>query len=369
MVFEKILGHLLKTSNVLLPMNSIKKRYHLLVYVVLALLSSCTPVKNIIIELPKKAEQELPQDIQSLVLINRTVDSSYTDLETDSLQNIFFAERFNLDTIIKDLQVADTLLKAMGDLLFESGRYDIVIPENRFIPHNQNAFFSESLAWDDAKHLCEEFSTDAVLSVDMLKTRVITKYDSERFFNPLDNNFYAAAEAQMGIVYEALLRVYEPKNENVLLREFLRDTIIWEDMAGTAQELFQNFTSVKQGLAEAGIALALDFTEKISTSWIPERRSIFASGDDQMKLAGTYIDDGDWNAAEEIWKNIAEKSSSKSTKSKALYNLAVAAEIGGNLDEAISIGLKSYETMFQQQTYDYLERLKQRKQELKKQNK
>ena len=88
-----------------------------------------------------------------------------------------------------------------------------------------------------------------------------------------------------------------------------------------------------------------------------------------MKVAATYVDKGDWAYAEQLWTSIAEESSSKSNKAKALYNLAVAAEIRGDLDGAIAIGVKSYETMYQQRTYEYLERLKYRKLQQENQNK
>lgn len=331
------------------------------------LLSSCTSVKTITIELPKKAKQELPKDIQSLVLVNRTVDESYSDLRADSLQQVFFDAAFSLDTVLLDLQAADTLLKALGDLLFESGRYDIVIPENRFITHSKNSFFSETMNWTEVEQLCEDFNTDAVLSIDMYRTRVVTKYDTDNLFNPADNSFYSVSEAQMGIIYEALFRVYNPENQQVVLREFMRDTLIWQDRDGSARALFSHFTPVKKALTESSIALALDFSEKIGTSWIPENRDIFIDGDDRMKQAAAFIDQGDWASAEQIWQQVAE-SSSKSDKSKALYNLAVAAELSGEIERAIALGLESYDIMYHQQTYYYLERLNYRKQELEKQN-
>ncbi|WP_167619870.1 DUF6340 family protein [Maribellus sediminis] len=349
-------------------MNLSIKKYYVIWIILLIFLGSCSSFKTVTIELPKKAKNELPAEIQSLLLINRTVDDSYTDVPSDTLQQLFFDKGFNTDTVIKDIQAADTMLKALGDLLFESGRYDIVIPENRFIAHESNAFFSESMPWNEVKSLCEEFNTDAILSVDMFSTRVICKYDKESYYNPVDNGFYTASEAHMAVVYESLLKVYEPENEKVLVREFMRDTIIWEDMAGSAQELFRHFTPVKQALTEAAIALSLDFTEKISTSWIAEQRKLFSTGDNQLETAAKYIDSGDWTSAVAVWEKLAKESTSKSTKSKALYNLAVAAEIQGDLEKAISLGLDSYNTQFNQQTYDYLERLKYRKLELEKQN-
>ena len=339
------------------------KRYHLILFSLglLFLAASCSSTKSIIIEVPKQAKNELPDRIQSLLLVNRTVDETYTDLNKDTLQNLFYKKGFNLDTVILDKHAADTMLKAMSDLLFESGRYDVVIPEDRFLPHKSNAFFSEPLTWEEARQLCETFQTDAVLSVDQYSTRIITKYDHDNYYNPLDNSFYSASEAHMAIVYEALLKVYDPESEAVLFREFMRDTLVWEDFDETARDLFSHFTSVKQGLSESSIALALDLTEKISTSWQREQRFIFVKGDDKLEQAGAFVEQGDWENAIKLWEELDTESTSKSTRSRAELNLAIAAELRGDIDKAIEWGLKSYNTMFQQVTYDYLEHLNRRK--------
>ena len=259
------------------------------------------------------------------------------------------------------------MLKALGDLLYESGRYDIVIPEERFLQHKKNAFFSENMSWEEAAELCQTFNTDAVVSVDLYQAHVIAKYDRESYYNPIDNSFFTAAEAHMTIVYEALFKIYDPNEEKIVTSEFLRDTLVWEDYAENARDLFSKFTPVKQGLTEASIALALDFSEKISPSWQRQQRMIFTKGDDNLKQAGLLIDQGDWEGASRLWEDLASGTASKTTKSKAQLNLAVAAELQGDIDKAIAWGLESYNTMFHQLTYDYLEYLNRRKKELDKQ--
>jgi len=342
------------------------KRYHLILLHIglLFLIASCSSTKSITIEIPKQAKNELPERIQSLLIVNRTLDDTYSDLNKDTLQNIFYKQGFNLDTVILDKQAVDTMLKAISDLLYESGRYDVVIPEERFLPHEKNAFFSEPLSWTEAKQLCETFHTDAVLSVDQYNTRVIAKYDHENYYSPYNQSFYSESEAHMAIVYEAMLKIYDPTSEQVLFRDFIRDTLVWEDYDESARQLFTHFTSVKQGLTEASIALALDYTEKISTSWQREQRLIFVKGDDKLEKAGTLVAQGDWDNAAKLWEELSTESSSKSTKSKAELNLAIAAELRGNIDTAIEWGLKSYNTMYQQVTYDYLEHLNRRKKQM-----
>lgn len=330
---------------------------------------SCSTMRTLVIEIPQPSGEELPKSIQSLTLVNRTVDNRYTDLPSDSLQKIFYKAQFNIDTVVYDLQAADTTLQALGELLFESGRYDFVIPKNRFLPFKKNAFLTTPMPWPEVEQLCSTYNTDAVLSLDHFKTRVITKYDRQSYFNPMDNEYYPAYVAAMTIEYEALFRVYDPAQKRIVSSDFVRDTLIWDDSDVTTRDLFNRFTPVKQALTEAGINIALKYSAKISTSWREERRRYFSKGKGKFEQAAEIAGTGDWQTATALWKDVAENSNSKSVKSKAQLNIALGYEMQGDLSEAVSWAVKSYETMYRQATYDYLQILKKRVNEIKTQNK
>lgn len=340
---------------------------YIAVLLVAGLAFSCTSTKPLLIEIPVPAEKSLPTDIQSLTIVTQAVDKRFTDLDADSLQTIFYEQRFNYDTVIYDLQMADTTLKVVGELLFESGRYDYVIPENRFLKPFNNSFSGLTMHWDSVKNITETFETDAVLSLDHLKTRVITDYGNETYFDAFNDGFYSAAQAKMQVIYEALFRVYDPVEEKIVMRETMRDTLIWEDADASARNLFSRFTPVKQALTEAGIAIALELSEKIAVIWRTEQRAYFTKGNDKLKQASQLVNNGNWQAAIALWKETAENSNSKSLKSKALFNIAVGYEMLGDVDQAISWALKSYDTMYRQVTFDYLQTLERRKEELKNQ--
>jgi len=348
--------------------NIFRKAGNYIAVVLFALLAfSCGSTKSLLIEIPIPAEKSLSTDIQSLTIVTQAVDEKFTDLEADSLQTIFYEQRFNYDTVIYDRQMADTTLKVVGELLFESGRYDYVIPENRFLKPFNKSFSGLTMPWDTVKNLAETYETDAVLSLDHLRTRVITDYGNETYFDAFNDGFYSAAQAKMQVIYEALFRVYDPVEEKIVMRETMRDTLIWEDADASARNLFSRFTPVKQALTEAGIAIALELSEKVAVIWRTEQRVYFNNGNDNLKQASQLVNNGNWQAAIALWKETAESSNSKSLKSKALFNIAVGYEMLGNVDEAISWALKSYDTMYRQATYDYLQTLERRKKELKNQ--
>ncbi|MDR2909776.1 MAG: DUF6340 family protein [Bacteroidales bacterium] len=325
---------------------------------------SCVQTRTLTIEIPETAAKNLPENIQSLTIVNRTVDEKYHDHNTDSLQNIFYRSEFKLDTVIYDLQAVDTMLKALGELLFESGRYDFVIPENRFLEFNENKSLNYEMTWDEARSLCERFNTNAVLSIDHYKTRIKTSISNESFYNPLTNGLFNAVLAQMQVNYEVLIRVYDPVSEKIILNEVQHDSLLWEDTYTNLHDLVNRFTSVKQALTETSIVVALDLSEKISTNWNREQRNIFVQGKNEFEQSGNLALNGDWLQAIVLWGKISESSKSKTKKSRAEFNVAVGYEMLGDIDQAISWALKSYNTMFHPLTYEYIEKLQKRKNEL-----
>lgn len=327
------------------------------------ILMSCA-TQTFLIEVPQKSKNELPDRIQSVLLISRVADDTYTNLDADSLQKIFYKKNFNCDTIINDSMVIDTTLKTMGDILFESGRYDYVIPEKRFLPAEKNSFLIHELPWSEVKNLCETYNTDAVISVDHFKTRVNVSFNRERYFNPFEGGIYSAFVAKMNVPYEALIRVYDPVQEKVLVSKLLQDTLFWEDDAPTINELFSRFTPVKNALMEAGTAIAMDFSDEITTNWRRENREFFVSGNNKFKEAAPLVLSNQWNKAITLWEEVAKSAKSKGLKSKAEFNIALGYELLGNVDQAIEWALKSYNTMYRPITYNYLETLKRRKNEL-----
>ncbi|SHE67922.1 hypothetical protein SAMN05444274_10290 [Mariniphaga anaerophila] len=326
---------------------------------------SCISTRTLVMDIPQPATSELPQSIQSVTLVSQAVDGRFTNLEEDSLQKIFYKQRFNLDTVIYDFQVADTTVKALGELLFESGRYDYVVPEKRFLEAPRTSFLATEIPWEKVEALCDTFQTDAVISLDYLKTRVITDYDNETFFDPFEGGFSSASRAEMKISYEALFRAYDPAQRKILFREFITDTLYWDDADVSTRNLFNRFTTVKQALNETGIVIALELSDRIAVRWRPERRTYFIKGNSDFRKATQVADSGNWQSAVEKWKEVASNAGSKTLKSKAQLNIALGYEILGDIDSAIQWALKSYETMYRPLTYDYLETLKRRKKEQK----
>jgi hypothetical protein len=347
----------------------LKRRFsHIFATLGVAILTSCASLSYVDIQIGEPGKKELPSHIQSLTLVNRSVDDRFQDLSADSVQKIFKGRNFNLDTVLYDLPAADTVIKALGDLLYESGRYDIVIPQDRFISHENNMFFSVPMPMEEVKALCDTFHTDAVLSLDYFKTSIATACNDETVYDTEEFEHYKAYVALMAVKYEAILRVYDPLLKKVVNREVLTDTLFWYNADRIGQALFDNFTPVKNALSEAGVELALNYAEKISPIWRNETRRYFKIVMPGIEKADSLASANNWDEALNNWLAIIKDGliKDKNLKSKLEFNIAVGYEMTGNIEEAIKWGIKSYNDFYRPLTVDYLNILKSRREEIDK---
>jgi hypothetical protein len=331
------------------------------IFIILTVFSACKPVSYLTVDLTDPPKEGLPEEIQSLTLVNRAVDKRFTDDPRDSIQLRFYESQFNLDTVIYDIKATDTLMQALGNLLYESGRFDVVIPENRFLTKDTLNPFSDQMNWEMAEDLTKRFNTDAVLSLDFYKTSISAVFGTKknvRWDNLAEYTYYAA---NLKISYIANLRLYYPRNKDLLISYFLLDTLEWEGANLELKSLFREFTKVKDALTETGIATALDLSKRIAPNWKSYSRAYFSSGNDVLRQTSLLIQNNDWETAMNRWQEMLEKTKSKSLKSKIEFNLALAYEMQGDLNEAIRWGGRSYNSFYRPVTYNYLKTLKERK--------
>jgi hypothetical protein len=261
-----------------------------------------------------------------------------------------------------DVSASDTLLQALGNLLFESGRYDIVIPEDRFLLKDTLNFCADSLSRYETKNLTELYNTDGVLSLDYFMTGIKTDIYKETRWESYSGAFLLFYHAAMKIGYTALFRIYYPNDNMKVNNLFISDTLYWEDREVNIKDLFRRFTFVKKGLSEAGIAAAVRLSQFIAPAWEPTDRAFFSKGNKILLSSGELVMENDWESAMDVWMNAYNnKSLSKAMKSKLEFNIAFGNEMSGDINEAIRWGVKSYEHFYRPVTYNYLNTLKKRK--------
>jgi hypothetical protein len=316
------------------------------------------------IENTQHAPDELPQAIQSVTLMNRSMTSQFQNFKEDSLQMYYYRNGFQLSKIVLDSMACDTTLKALSGLMFESGRYDVVIPVNRNLERKVSYdMLPDTLNSNQVSEICRNYNTDALIVMERFLTKPMTDISEETRFDPYAG-YVKSYNATLDLKYDAFFRVYQPGRKALVKEIAVSDTIYWESSDTKLDQLLSKLPTVKKAMINGAIKVALDLDSKISPTWVPEKRGyfLFRPKDD---LGEKYMKENKLDEAARFWGEM-EKSTNKNIRSKAEYNLALLNELNGDIDRAIEYGLKSFHTYYRFQTETYLKKLEARRQALQK---
>ncbi len=337
---------------------------YILLSIVAIMALSCSQYRTITIENQRPPKVQIPDEIQSLTLMNRSLTGEFRNFNEDSLQRYFYRKEFKVNTNVLDSMASDTCLQAIGELLYESDRFDVVIPVERNIPRDSKYYIIEQpLDWDYVDNVCKNYNTDALLVMEKYVNRVNTRFEAEVDQLHSDGSAnYSYFYASYDVIYDSFFRIYYPAKKEIVGQIFISDTIFWENGDVDQRTLFKNLGSIKKGLISTGIKVALDLDSYISPAWIPDDRGIFII-DKKNETEQKLIGDSDWTQLAEYWQPLTE-SKNRSVRSKAEFNMALACELDGRIDDAIAWISKSHQSSYRNQTEIFLKKLKQKKAEL-----
>jgi hypothetical protein len=318
----------------------------------------------ITIENSNPVKEELPSDIQSITLMNRSMNDQFQNYRKDSLQLYFYRKGYQLSENVLDSEASDTTIRSLAGLLFDSGRYDVVVPVERNMKRElSNELLPDTLNPEVVKKICTDYNTDALMVLERFTTKPMADYTPEKSLNTTNGfNYYYYASLDLG--YNAFFRIYKPGKKTLIKEIELKDTISWESADNSQVRMFGKIPSIKQALINAGIKIALDVDEKISPTWTSEKRGyfLFKNTDDKGQQ---LMSENNYAEAGKYWAELAQ-STNKKIRSKAEYNLALISELDGNIDGAIDWGLKSFYSYYRYQTETYLKKLESRKKSIQK---
>lgn len=361
MVFAKILGQLLKTNS----QASTMKKFTVVLFFWLLTVSVPAQLKKFTVEVPVPPSFKLSDSIQSVTLMNRSMTPEFSNIPNDSLQVAFYRKNFDTNYILLDSTVADTTLKVLGDLLFDSFRFDVIIPVDRNLPRAQSYIETpEPLDWVTVNKLCDTYQTDALVVLENIALRVVSNYTRGKEL--IDFSYYNTHFASMDFYYRAHWRIYDPKVRQVVVDILVnQDTLYWDNFDYTLADLFKGLPSVKEAAIETGIKTAIDFSKIIAPGWIPATRYYYLMKDPAIDLSVKLAADGSWSEALDNWLKYIYTGNS-SNRSKIMLNVALAYEMTGELDMAIEWAKQSMQTYYREVTNHYLKELLKRQLSAKK---
>jgi hypothetical protein len=202
------------------------------------------------------------------------------------------------------------------------------------------AFSSDvRLTGSEVRQLCGEHDVQAVISLDRLLFSISEEVWKISVLDVL-NEWHVAVSG--------VLRTYLPGGDTSLNVIYLADTVIpqltsdngWGDV---------RLLTPEQVLREVAAYVATEAYVHFVPYWREDMRWYYVSPDSRWKEAAAFAAAERWENAATVWEALYEKAVSRKAKARLASNLALGAELGGQLTAA-----KHWATLAHQYFAEYL---------------
>lgn len=157
-------------------------------------------------------------------------------------------------------------------------------------------------------------------------------------------------------------RIYDPLNKQIVDEESINKVISFQgsgiNPVVAAAALLDRKEAVKKTAFQAGEIYA----SRLIPYNLRVNRDYYVKGNGQFKIAKRMAQTSDWEGAAKIWEQETKNVSAK-ISARAMHNMAIIHEMDGNLDAALTMAQKAYQIGGKSVSLNYVNILKNRKQQ------
>lgn len=301
----------------------------------LFLLQGCA-TSNVQIQVLKPAGISLPQNIQTIAVINR-----FKPAKGSRFLNILEGALTG-EGIRGDRNAASASLEALTDFMARTPRFNTVIPEEQFEGYGQGSFpppFTTAMVDD----ICRTYNAQAILTIEAFDSD--TRNRCNRFTREVKQDGETVTEvfyvAEQFIDVTVGWRLYSAET-GTLIDEYRMVEQVGFDAEGTSKsDASNNLPSTSFMIDEMGQVTGEAYAHRIAPIYFDVDRNIFTKGTTALKLGKKKARMNDWKGAEKHW-DVALTHEKDKVKGRALHNLAIATEVRGDLERAYKMAMESY---------------------------
>jgi hypothetical protein len=299
-------------------------------------LGSCT--RTVRLQVMRPADIDVPKDIQAIATANR-----YKPDKPNRVWNVLEG-LVSGEGIGQDRRGAEACLEGLSNVLMVSPRFKFAqLAIDLRGTGTQN--FPDPLPADEVKRLCELAKSDALVTIEAFdsdsKLDYGTRVKKEKVNEVMSDVTYQTVNA--GIRVTVGWRMYRASDGAIVDQFRMIETINFNQEGRSRQEAESRLPNRDAMTRDIGRIVGDKYATRISPAIFWVNRDYFgkAKGAPEMKDAKKSAIINDWTNAAKIWSIVSENPNPK-TASKAMYNMAVASEVLGDLNNAIMWTEKAY---------------------------
>ena len=288
--------------------------------VFLLILSSCVSFEKFSIEVYKPSELHLAPNVKKIAIISRNLKYVNDTLQNYQVKNRHLFKdkiKFNFDSL-----AIKTCLDSLSDRLLAQNQFDsiLILPVNTFPKNQVKEIRPANIEW--YKTISNKTGADALILLDMFSC----------FYSQTNDN----PNPTVNVVTSNIWSVYGAKEQRIIDRFTQVDTLYWDELDENGQYRKLRMPDKKSAIALAAEVIGENYSKHILPAWAKVDRTIMQNGNPEFKKATKLAQNTKWEEAVVIWQNYSE-SKNKLKRVTALYNLALASEMNGNIDQAIEL--------------------------------
>lgn len=318
-----------------------KKNYNvqlipLLLFVLSIGLSSCK-TSSLSVQVLVPAQINVPQEISSIGLLNYSLPSK------DNRFGNFLEGFLSGESIFADRDASYATLDGCSNKLNNSPRFKSTVLTSEDFRGTGRKQFPLPLEWSQVEMLCKKYNVDAIVALETFDSDLMHTGGSGVRKQTKDGKTFDVVEfwSDLKIRVNAGWRIYDYKTKTIIDQNVFADEQGWHATGPTESAARSNLPSKRSCINGAGRFAGEMFAVRISPNWIWVPRYYYVKGNDQFKDAKKYVKLNDWKAAAKIWSPYTNSLDPK-IAGRACHNMALAAEMEGELQVAIDWAKKAY---------------------------
>jgi len=348
------------------------KNIILLLFIVLYT-CSCS-MSNIKFEVIKPAQINIPTNIESIIIANRTTPTKNNKAE-NILDGILSGEQIGVDK-----KSSKDCINALKFKMSNSPRFKLILTESVEFKGSGTSEISKPLKWKKIKNYLKNYETDALIVLESFDSSSSVKNLGIKERKIKINGKWTKIidhVASLNVEVQAGWRIYDLKNQKIIDEQKFYDRKIFENADKTMALAKKGLPKLDFAVSQAAILSGEQFFYRVSPHYILINREYFTNlknikgykvksnnSNNLFINASKHVSNDNWREAVKIWKQIANHDNN-SVASRACFNLALASEVNGKIDIAISWVNKSL-NLGSKKAKIYKAQLDQRRQDEKK---
>ena len=277
------------------------------------------------------AQIDLPQEITSIGIANRSLPDKKGGFG-NVVEGLLSGE-----SVYADREGSERCLAGLGARLNAAPRFEASILSGIDLKGTGTKQWPRPLEWEEVDRLCKQYQVDALAVLETFDSDIFVEKKQQRVKRKVDDREVYVTEyiAELTITVNAGWRLYDNQTHRIIDENVYTDQKRWDGKGDRPEEALNRLPSRREAINNTGYFSGEQYAFRISPTWMNASRSYYAKGNDALKSAKSFVKNDNWEAAAEVWQK-QTLNKDPEIAGRASYNMAVASEVKGNLDLAIT---------------------------------